>query len=83
MLVDRTASLSCGGDQVHVDVLLSANETINPLVDISNNMKTGTSQGVFFILERIGLMYQFRLMTRNQAAIAHDTIGFDRTQSAS
>lgn len=45
--------LSCGGNPIELDVLISVNETTNPLAEVSQAKQSGTSRGIFFVLDEL------------------------------
>lgn len=48
-----TTLFGCGGSQIVLEVLLSVNQTSNPLLEVSQNKQNGTSRGVFFVLDEL------------------------------
>lgn len=44
---------SCGGNSIKLEVLLSVNQTDNALLQVSQDLQSGLSTGIFFILDEL------------------------------
>ncbi len=46
-------SLSCGKEEIQVDIVLSSNQIDNVLLEISQDLQAGASAGVYFVLDEL------------------------------